>query len=267
MLAWSCLLTILKWHSLCRWLFCASFLARGEATLFANTTPHGGTWAPWLTRKPMLYQGAHQGVHYRVTISFFFVVGWSTRFRFIIDKFRFEIGNVCVSSYLRIMIYVSLIRRSYCSYLSDWWKMEHQDLVVLHVDSDIAELRYLVCMAQSFELGLVTSFCNVFSLNSASLRYWICWISASVKRWHWNINMVNFSDRVIWLTKWSFHNVFNFSLSSVRWLAALRNLFKGGTKDWSQSNNVWLLYLTISLMELCMLCKNLPLLHMQSLSI
>ena len=49
--------------------------------------------------------------------------------------------------------------------------MEHQDLVVLHVDSDIAELRYLVCMAQSFELSLVTSFCNVISLNSASLRY------------------------------------------------------------------------------------------------
>jgi hypothetical protein len=36
---------------------CASFLARGAATLFANTTPHEGTWAPWLTRKPMLYQG------------------------------------------------------------------------------------------------------------------------------------------------------------------------------------------------------------------
>jgi hypothetical protein len=56
-------------------------------------------------------------------------------------------------------------------------------------------------------------------------------------------------------------------LSSVCWLAALRNLFKGGTKDWSQSNNVWLLYLTISLMELCMLCIALLLLHMQSLSI
>ena len=188
---------------------------------------------------------------------------WKRRFAYV----SYQNDQFCVSSYLRIMIYVSLIRRSYCSYLSDWWKMEHQDLVVLHVDSDIAELRYLVCMAQSFELGLVTSFCNVFSLNSASLRYWICWISASVKRWHWNINMVNFSDRVIWLTKWSFHNVFNFSLSSVRWLAALRNLFKGGTKDWSQSNNVWLLYLTISLMELCMLCIALLLLHMQSLSI
>ena len=36
----------------------------------------------------------------------------------------------------------------------------------------------------------------------------------------WNINMVAFSDRVIWLTKWSFHNVFLFSLSSVFWQAA-----------------------------------------------
>ncbi len=169
---------------------------------------------------------------------------WNRKRRFAYVSYQND--QFCVSSYLRIMIYVSLIRQSYTSssYLSDWWKMEHQDLVVLHGDSDIAELRYLVCMAQSFELSLVTSFCNVFSLNSASLGYWICWISASVKRWRWNINMVNFSDRVIWLTTW-----------------------KGGTKDWSQSNNVWLLYLTISLMELCMLCKTLPLLHLQSLSI
>ena len=90
-------------------------------------------------------------------------------------------------------------------------------------------------------------------------------IEFSISRW--NINIVAFSDRVIWLTKWSFHNVFLFSLSSVCWLAALRNLFKGGTKDWSQSNNVWLLYLTISLMGLRMLCIALLLLHMQSLSI
>ena len=40
--------------------------------------------------------------------------------------------------------------------------MENQDLVVLPVDSDTAELRYLVCMAQSFELSFVKSFCNVF---------------------------------------------------------------------------------------------------------
>ena len=49
--------------------------------------------------------------------------------------------------------------------------MENQDLVVLHVDSDTAELRYLICMAQSFELSFGKSFCNVFSLNSASLRH------------------------------------------------------------------------------------------------
>jgi hypothetical protein len=50
--------------------------------------------------------------------------------------------------------------------------MENQDLAVLHVDSDTAELRYLVCMmAQSFELSFVKSFCNIFSLNSASLRH------------------------------------------------------------------------------------------------
>ena len=36
----------------------------------------------------------------------------------------------------------------------------------------------------------------------------------------WNINIAAFSDRVIWLTKWSFHNVFLFSLSSVCWQAA-----------------------------------------------
>ena len=40
--------------------------------------------------------------------------------------------------------------------------MENQDLAVLHVDSDTAALRYLVCMAQSFELSFVKSFCNVF---------------------------------------------------------------------------------------------------------
>jgi hypothetical protein len=51
--------------------------------------------------------------------------------------------------------------------------MENQDLAVLHADSDTAELRYLVCMAQSFELSFVKSFCNVFFflLNSASLRH------------------------------------------------------------------------------------------------
>jgi hypothetical protein len=49
--------------------------------------------------------------------------------------------------------------------------MENQDLAVLHVDSDTAELRYLICMAQSFELSFGKSFCNVFSLNSASLRH------------------------------------------------------------------------------------------------
>jgi len=49
--------------------------------------------------------------------------------------------------------------------------MENQDLAVLNVDSDTAELRYLICMAQSFELSFVKSFCNVFSLNLASLRH------------------------------------------------------------------------------------------------
>ena len=62
-------------------------------------------------------------------------------------------------------IYVSLIGQCYCSYLSNWWKMENQDLAVLHVDSDTAGLRYLVCMAQSFELSFVKSFCNVFFIE------------------------------------------------------------------------------------------------------
>ena len=43
--------------------------------------------------------------------------------------------------------------------------MENQDLVVLHVDSDTAELRYLICMAQSFELSFGKSFCNVFFIE------------------------------------------------------------------------------------------------------
>ena len=43
--------------------------------------------------------------------------------------------------------------------------MENQDLAFLHVDSDTAELRYLVCMAQSFELSFVKSFCNVFFIE------------------------------------------------------------------------------------------------------
>ena len=132
----------------------------------------------------------------------------SVRLRF------YQNDQFCVSSYPRMRIYVSLIGQSYCSYLSNWWKMENQDLAVLHADSDTAELRYLVCMAQSFELSFVKSFCNVFF-------HWIRphWgIEFSISRW--NINMVAFSDRVIWLTKWSFHNVFLFSLSSVCWQAA-----------------------------------------------
>ncbi len=61
-----------------------------------------------------------------------------------------------------MMIHVSLISQSYCSYLSDWSKMNHQDLAVLHVDYDTAELRYLVCMAQSFELSFVKAFAMSF---------------------------------------------------------------------------------------------------------
>ncbi len=49
--------------------------------------------------------------------------------------------------------------------------MENQDLAVLNDGSDAAELRYLIFMAQSFELSFVKSFCNVFSLNSASLKH------------------------------------------------------------------------------------------------
>ena len=37
--------------------------------------------------------------------------------------------------------------------------MKNQDLAVLNVDYDAAELRYLICMAQSFELSFVKSFC------------------------------------------------------------------------------------------------------------
>ena len=43
--------------------------------------------------------------------------------------------------------------------------MENQDLAVLHADSDTAELRYLVCMAQSFELSFGKSFCNVLFIE------------------------------------------------------------------------------------------------------
>ena len=134
----------------------------------------------------------------------------SVRLRF------YQNDQFCVSSYPRMTIYVSLIGQSYCSYLSNWWKMENQDLAVLHVDSDTAALRYLVCMAQSFELSFVKSFCNVFFFFHWIRPHW--GIEFSISRW--NINIVAFSDRVIWLTKWSFHNVFLFSLSSVCWQAA-----------------------------------------------
>ncbi len=40
--------------------------------------------------------------------------------------------------------------------------MENQDLAVLHADSDTAELRYLVCMAQSLELSFVKSLLQCF---------------------------------------------------------------------------------------------------------
>ncbi len=87
---------------------------------------------------------------------------------------RFEIGNVGSITFLSersvLCFLLSLIGQSYCSYLSNWCKMDHQDLAVLHVDSDTAELRYLVCMAQMFALSFVRSFCNVFSLMSGKQK-------------------------------------------------------------------------------------------------
>ncbi len=113
----------------------------------------------------------------------------SVRLRF------YQNEQFCVFSYPKMTIYVSLIGQSYCSYISNWWKMKNQDLAVLHVDSDTAELRYLICMAQSFELSFVKSFCNVFSLNSASLRYLIFYFILKSTS-GWNLFHVEIS---IWL--------------------------------------------------------------------
>ena len=95
--------------------------------------------------------------------------------------FRSEIGNVGSITFLSersVLCFLLSEDDNLC--LSDWSELLFLSFQLVKDEksrpsclacSDTAELRYLICIAQSFELSFGKSFCNVFSLNSASLRH------------------------------------------------------------------------------------------------
>ncbi len=102
--------------------------------------------------------------------------------------------------------YIYILIAQYLFLTMHYWNANQKCKFIIYIGmSDPSMYNNLFTFSLYISNG--TENVNFFSRqNSASWRYWILYFTLKfISRW--SINMVAFSDRVIWLTKWFFHNV------------------------------------------------------------